>query len=48
MAMLEFGLAITDELGITVQGLKTVHYNGNDKILLKELEGILNEYILIQ
>ena len=44
MAMLEFGLAITDELGITVQGLKTVHYNGNDKILLKELEGILNEY----
>lgn len=44
MAMLGFGLAITDELGITVQGLETVHYNGNDKILLKELEEILNVY----
>lgn len=38
------GLAITDELGITVQGLETIHHNGNDKIILKRLEEILNEY----
>ena len=37
------GLAITDLLGITVQGLETIHYNGNDKILLKRLDEILNE-----
>ncbi len=38
------GLAITDALGITVQGLETIHYNGNDKVLLKRLDEILNEY----
>lgn len=38
------GLAITDLLGITVQGLETIHYNGNDKILLKRLDEILSEY----
>lgn len=38
------GLAITDALGITVQGLETIHYNGNDKILLKRLDEILKEY----
>lgn len=38
------GIAITDLLGITVQGLETIHYNGNDKILLKRLDEILNEY----
>ncbi len=27
------GLAITDSLGITAQGLETVTTNGNDKIL---------------
>ena len=30
--------------GITVQGLETIHHNGNDKIVLKRLEEILNEY----
>ena len=44
MVMREFGISITDELGITVQGLETVHYNGNDKTLLKRLEEILNNY----
>ena len=24
------GLAISDELGITAQGLETIHHNGND------------------
>ena len=38
------GLAITDELGITVQGLETIHHKGNDKIVLKRLEEIFNEY----
>lgn len=38
------GLAITDLLGITVQGLETIHYNGNDKILLKRLDEIFTEY----
>ena len=32
------GLAITDKLGITVQGLETVHHHGNDKLVLKRLE----------
>ncbi len=31
------GLAITDELNITVQGLETVHHNGNDKLVLKKI-----------
>ncbi len=38
------GIAITDDLGITSQGLKTITHNGNDKILLKELDNILEEY----
>ena len=38
------GISITDLLGITVQGLETIHYNGNDKILLKRLDEILSEY----
>ena len=38
------GIAITDELGITAQGLETIHHNGNDKIVLKRLEEIFNEY----
>ncbi len=38
------GIAITDDLGITSQGLKTITHNGNDKILLKELDEILGEY----
>lgn len=41
------GLAITDELNITVQGLETVHHNGNDKLVLKRLDEILNQYQLI-
>ena len=38
------GIAITDSLGITAQGLETIHYKGNDKILLKRIEEIVNEY----
>jgi putative Holliday junction resolvase len=38
------GLAITDPLGITAQGLETIHHDGNDKIVLKRLEEIVNTY----
>lgn len=30
--------------GITAQGLETIHHNGNDKIVLKRLEEIINQY----
>ena len=38
------GIAITDELNITVQGLETISHNGNDKIILKRLDEILEKY----
>ena len=38
------GVAITDELGITAQGLETIHHKGNDKIVLRRLEEIFNQY----
>ena len=38
------GIAITDALNITVQGLETIHHQANDKIVLKRLEEIINEY----
>lgn len=38
------GIAITDELGITAQGLETIHHNGNDKLVLKRLEELFEQY----
>ena len=38
------GTAITDALNITAQGLKTIQRNGSDKIVLKELDEILQQY----
>lgn len=38
------GLAISDPLGITAQGFETIHHNGNDKVVLKRLEEIVNMY----
>lgn len=38
------GIAITDGLGITAQGIETIHHNGNDKIVLKRLEELFKEY----
>ena len=38
------GTAITDELGITAQGLETIYHEGNDKIALKKIEEIVNQY----
>ncbi len=37
------GVAISDLLGITAQGLETIHHNNNDKIVLKRLEEIITE-----
>ena len=38
------GIAITDPLGITAQGLETIEYNGKDKALLKRLDEIIANY----
>lgn len=38
------GLAITDPLGFTAQGLETVSHNGNDKIVLRRLDEIMGQY----
>lgn len=38
------GIAISDPLGITAQGLETIHHQGNDKVVLKRLEELLNNY----
>lgn len=38
------GIAITDPLCITAQGLETIHHKGNDKIVLKRIEEITKEY----
>ena len=38
------GLAITDPLGFTAQGLETVSHNGNDKLVLRRLDEIMSEY----
>lgn len=38
------GFAITDGLNITVQGLETVYNNGSDKIILKKIDELLENY----
>ena len=38
------GIAITDALNITAQGLETIQRNHSDKIVLKRLDEILQEY----
>lgn len=38
------GVAITDSLNITVQGLETIQRNGSDRIVLKRLDEILEQY----
>ena len=38
------GVAITDALNITVQGLETIQRNQSDKNVLKRLDEILKEY----
>lgn len=38
------GFAITDELGITAQGLETLHTQGSDKAILKKIDELLDIY----
>lgn len=38
------GVAITDELNITAQGLETIQRKGSDKVVLKRLDEILEQY----
>ena len=38
------GVSITDELNITVQGLETIKNNGSDKVILKRLDELLEQY----
>lgn len=38
------GVAITDELGITAQGLETINHKGNDKLVLNRLAEIISIY----
>lgn len=38
------GIAVTDELNITAQGLKTIQRNGTDKTILRRLDEILEKY----
>ena len=38
------GFAITDELGITAQGLETLQTNGSDKLILKKIDELLEIY----
>lgn len=38
------GIAITDPLNITAQGLETIQRKGSDKIILKRLDEIFSQY----
>ena len=38
------GIAITDALNITAQGLETIYNQGSDKIILRRLDEILDKY----
>ena len=38
------GIAVTDSLNITVQGLETIQRNGSDKVVLRRLDEIFEIY----
>ena len=38
------GIAVTDSLNITAQGLETIQRNGSDKIILRRLDEIFETY----
>ena len=40
------GIAITDELGITAQGLETIHNDGRDKHVLSRIAELLEKYTI--
>ena len=39
------GIAITDPLNITVQGLETIQRNNSDKVVLRRIDEILEKVI---
>ena len=38
------GIAISDLMGWTAQGLETIHNEGSDKIILRRLDEIIEQY----
>ena len=38
------GFAISDGLGITAQGLETLHSNGSDRLILKKIDEFMGTY----
>jgi len=38
------GIALTDALNITAQGLETIHNEGSDKVILRRLDEIIDQY----
>ena len=38
------GFAITDPLNITAQGLETINNKGNDRIILRRIDELLEKY----
>ena len=38
------GIAVTDPLNITAQGLETIQRNGSDKVILRRLDEIFETY----
>ena len=38
------GVAITDELNITAQGLETIQRNGSDKVILRRIDELMQVY----
>ena len=38
------GFAVSDELGITAQGIETINSNGSDKIILKKIDELLLKF----
>ena len=38
------GIAMTDSLNITAQGLETIHNEGSDKVILRRLDKIIEQY----
>ena len=38
------GIAKSDDLGITAVGIETIHYKGNDKVLLRRLDELIKEF----
>ena len=38
------GIAVSDLLGFTAQGIETIHHKGNEELLLNRLEELIRQY----